>query len=74
VSTVHRGLAVLRVSDARVFDEIRAVLPFDEHVLGWISPTEAIVDPSTLRSLLDQLDGRGMKALVKRAGPGFGVS
>lgn len=66
MSTVHKGLAVLRVSDAHVFEEIRAVLPLDEHVLGWVSATEAVVDPASLKHLLDQLEAKGMRALVRK--------
>lgn len=68
MSTLHKGLAVLRVADTGVLDEIRAVLPLDEHVLGWISPTEAVLDPQRLKPLLETLEARGMTALVRRAG------
>jgi hypothetical protein len=64
---VHRNVAVLRVADPHVFDEIRAVLPLDEHVVGWISPTEAVLDPARMKGLIDGLEARGMGALVKRA-------
>lgn len=65
---------MLRVSDPRVFDEIRAVVSLEDHLLGWISPTEAVVDPMSLRMLLDALEARGMRALVKKAGAGFSSS
>jgi hypothetical protein len=71
---VHRNLAVLRVADPHTFDEIRAVAPLDDHVIGWISPTEAVLDPQRLRGLLDALDARGMGALVRRAGSGEGAA
>ncbi|MFZ5480696.1 MAG: hypothetical protein ACOZNI_28300 [Myxococcota bacterium] len=64
---LHRNVAVLRVADPHVFDEIRAVLPLDEHVVGWISPTEAVLDPARMKGLIDVLEARGMGALVKRA-------
>lgn len=67
---LHHNVAVLRVADSGVFDEIRAVLPLDVHVIGWISPTEAVLDPSELKPLLDALEARGMGALVRRTGPG----
>lgn len=67
---LHHNVAVLRVADPGVFDEIRAVLPLDVHVIGWISPTEAVLDPSELKPLLDALEARGMGALVRRTGPG----
>lgn len=66
MKTIHQNVALLRVADVGVLDEIRAVVPFDDYVLGWVSPTEAIVDPSRLKSLLDGLEARGMAALVKR--------
>ncbi len=70
MSTIHRNVAVLRVAEPGVFEEIRAVLPLDEHVIGWISPTEAVLDPQDLRRFLDALEARGMGALVRRAAPG----
>ena len=69
MSVIHRNVAVLRVADPGVFDEIRAVLPLDVHVMGWISPTEAVLDPQELKVLLDGLEARGMGALVRRTGP-----
>lgn len=63
---VHRNVAVLRVADPQTFDEIRAVTPLDDHVIGWISPTEAVLDPSRMRALLDALEARGMGAMVRR--------
>ncbi len=65
---VHRNVAVLRVSEPHVFAEIRAVVALDEHVMGWISDTEAVVDPSSLKILLDGLEARGLGALVRRSG------
>jgi hypothetical protein len=65
----HRDVALLRVSDPSVLAEIRAVVPLDDYVLGWISPTEAIIDPASLRALQEGLEGRGIAALVKRANP-----
>ena len=65
---IHRNVAVLRVSEPGVLEEIRAVTRFDDHVLGWISPTEVVLDPARLKPLLDILEARGMSALVRRAG------
>ncbi len=72
MSIIHRNVAVLRVADPGVFDEIRAVLPLDVHVMGWISPTEAVLDPHELKPLLEALEARGMGALVRRTGPAGG--
>lgn len=68
--TLHKNLAVLRVADPGVLDEIRAVAPLDDHVIGWISPTEAVLDPARMKPLLDTLEARGMGAMVRRAGSG----
>jgi hypothetical protein len=35
-------------------------------VLGWVSDTEAVLDPHTLRELMAALEARGMSALVRR--------
>lgn len=65
---LHRNLAVVRVEDPHVFEEIRAVVPLDAWVLSWMSPTEAVLDPSRLKELLAALEARGMGALVRRGG------
>jgi ribosomal protein L12E/L44/L45/RPP1/RPP2 len=70
MTTLHRNVAILRVDQASVLDEIRAVLPLDEHVLGWISPTEAIIDPATMKTLIETLEARSLAALVRKAGQG----
>jgi len=72
MAVIHRNVAVLRVADPGVLEEIRAVLPLDSHVIGWISPTEAVLDPQELKPFLDALEARGMGALVRRTGPGGG--
>lgn len=72
MTVIHRNVALLRVVDPGVLDEIRAVLPLEDHVIAWISPTEAVLDPQRLKPLLDVLEARGMAALVRRAGPGGG--
>ncbi|MBM4366318.1 MAG: hypothetical protein FJ102_08875 [Deltaproteobacteria bacterium] len=68
MNTVHKNVAILRVSDPRALGELRAVVDLDEHVMGWISDTEAVIDPHSLRDLLAVLDARGLSALVRRAG------
>jgi hypothetical protein len=68
MTILHRNLALLRVVDVGVLDEIRAVAPLDDYVLGSLSPTEILVDPQRLKSLLEVLEARGMAALVKRVG------
>jgi hypothetical protein len=68
MNIVHKNVAVLRVGDPKALDEIRAVVNLDNHVLGWLSPTEAVVDPHTLKDLLAVLESKGLGALVRRAG------
>lgn len=68
MNTLHKNVAILRVSDPRALGELRAVVDLDEHVMGWISDTEAVLDPHTLKELLAVLDARGLSALVRRAG------
>ncbi len=63
---LHRNLAVLTLSDPGLLEAVRAVVPLEEHVLAWLSPTEAVVDPARLRELLDALEAAGMGALVRR--------
>lgn len=63
---VHKNLAVLRVADAHVFEEIRAVVPLDDFVLGTLSPTEALIDPRRMRELVSRLEQRGLTTLVRK--------
>lgn len=63
---VHKNVALLRVGDKGALDELRAVVNLDAHVLGWVSETEAVLDPHTLKELLVTLEARGMSALVRR--------
>lgn len=70
MTTLHKNLALLRVADVKVLDEIRAIYPLDDVVLGWVSPTEAVLDPHRLKGLLQALEARGLGALVRRAGAG----
>lgn len=66
----HTNVAVLRVADAHVIEEIRAVLPLDDYVLGQLSDTELVVDPRRLKELSELLESKGLAALVKRERPG----
>ncbi len=65
---LHKNVALLRVGDKGALDELRAVVDLDAHVLGWVSDTEAVLDPHTLKELLMALEARGMSALVRRVG------
>ena len=64
---LHRDVAVLKVEEPGVFDEIRAVLPLDDFVLGWLSDTEMVIDPRRVKELASRLESRGMTPLVKKA-------
>lgn len=64
---VHRQVALLRVSDPRVFDEIRAVLPLDDFAIAVVSDTEIAVDPACIGELSSRLGERGLAPLMKRA-------
>ncbi|MCB9795508.1 MAG: hypothetical protein H6741_22610 [Alphaproteobacteria bacterium] len=65
---VHHDLAVLKVADPHVFEEIRAVLPLDDFVFAELSETELVIDPRRLRELVSRLDASGMAPLLKREG------
>lgn len=65
---VHRNMAVLRVADPQVFEEIRAVVPLDDFVLGALSSTEVMIDPRRMKELVSRLELRGMSALVRKIG------
>ncbi len=65
---LHKNVALLRVGDKGALDELRAVVDLDAHVLGWVSDTEAVLDPHTLKELLMALEARGLSALVRRVG------
>lgn len=63
---VHRNVALLKVSDPKVLDEVRAVVPLDDYVLAVVNETELVIDPQRLKELNDALTARGMTPLLKR--------
>ena len=63
---VHRNLAVLRVSDPKVLDEIRAVVPLNDFCFGELSDRELIIVPRRLKELISRLDARGLAPLITR--------
>ena len=62
----HRGLAVLRVEDPHVFEEIRALMDLDAYIIGQLSPTEVAIDPRRVRELDEALGRVGMSPLLRR--------
>jgi len=63
---LHRNVAIMRVADPTVLREVRALVPLEGFVVGEISPTELVVDPSRLRALTELLESRGMSPLIRR--------
>ena len=62
----HRQVALLKVSDPKVIDEVRAVVPLDEFMLAWVSPSEVVIDPARVGELFQRLSDRGLAPLMKR--------
>lgn len=65
-SIAHRQVALLRVADARVLEEIRALVPLEDFALAVVSPTEVVIDPARLGELAQRLSDRGISPLMKR--------
>ena len=65
-ASIDAYLATLPEAARSVLEEVRAVLPLDDFVLGQLSPTELLIDPQRLRELLQRLDARGLSALVRK--------
>jgi hypothetical protein len=65
----HRHVAVLKVADPKVLDEVRAIVALDQFVIGVVSETELVIDPSRVGQLASALAERGMAPLMKRARP-----
>lgn len=63
---LHRNVALLRVADAQALAEIRALVPLDTYVIGELSPTELVIDPSRVRALVELLENRGLTALIRK--------
>lgn len=62
----HRQVALLKVSDPKVMDEIRLLVPLEDYALAWVSPTEVVIDPARIGELGQRLADRGMAPLMKR--------
>ena len=65
----HRHVAVLRVAEPKVLDEIRAIVALDQFVIGVVSETELVIDPSRVGQLASALAERGLSPLMKRSRP-----
>ena len=65
----HRHVAVLRVAEPKVLDEIRAIVALDQFVIGFVSETELVIDPSRVGQLASALAERGLAPLMKRSRP-----
>jgi hypothetical protein len=64
---LHRGVALLEVGDPHLLEEIRAVLPLDDFLMGRLSDSEWVVDPKRVKELSDLLKAKGMRPLIRRA-------
>lgn len=64
---VHRKVALLRVAEPRVLEEVRLLLPLDDFAIAVVSDTEIAIDPSRLGELASLLSERGFAPLMKRA-------
>ena len=64
---IHRNLAVLRATDARILDEIARIVPLQQYVLGRLSETELVIDPMRIGELASRLAERGLPPLVRKA-------
>ncbi|MSP55849.1 MAG: hypothetical protein EXR69_09645 [Myxococcales bacterium] len=65
---LHKNVALLRVSDAEALREMELLVSIDEFVIGRVSPTELVVDPTRIKGLLELLESRGLSPLVRRVG------
>jgi hypothetical protein len=65
---VHKNVAVLRVSDADALREMALLVSIDDFIIGRISDTELVVDPTRVKALVELLESRGLAPLVRRVG------
>lgn len=65
---VHKNVAVLRVSDADALREMALLVSIDDFIIGRISETELVIDPSRVKALVELLESRGLAPLVRRVG------
>ncbi len=69
---VHEGLAILRVSEPAVLDEVAAAIDLTDFVIGRLSDCELIIDPARLGQLSNLLAERGLPPLVRKSRQGAG--
>ena len=65
---LHKNVALLRVSDAEALREMELLVSIEEFVIGRVSPTELVVDPSRVKALVELLESRGLVPMVRRIG------
>lgn len=63
---VHKNLVLLKLSSHHERSELAALVPIERFIIGEISPLELLIDPAQLKGLLEMMEARGLKALVRR--------
>ena len=63
---LHKNLVLLRLSGPHERSELAALVPLERYLIGELSPLELLIDPAQLKSLLDAMEARGLRALVRR--------
>lgn len=63
---LHKNLVLLRLAGLSERAELRALIDVDHYVVGELSPTELLIDPANLRKVLEAMELRGIKPLVRK--------
>ena len=63
---LHKNLVLLRLSGPHERAELTTLVPLERYVIGELSPLELLIDPAQLKALLEAMEGRGLRALVRR--------
>lgn len=63
---LHKNLVLLRLAGPSERAELRALIDVEHYVVGELSPTELLIDPANLRKVLEAMEVRGIKPLVRK--------
>ena len=66
---LHKNLVVLRLAGPAERSELRALIDVESFVVGELSPTELLIDPANLKRVIEAMEGRGIKPLVRKQVP-----
>jgi hypothetical protein len=65
----HRNLALLRLAGSAERAELDALVGLERFIVHEFSPTELVIDPTQMKLLVERMEARGIRPMVRRWRP-----